>query len=100
MNLAKYIASPTDYEVCRVVEFLGHNEPIAKRNEFRRGRLPPFWNTQFSILNRALTYKTGSPDQSSHQFLAIMYGVYYDLPLDYAGLIFDEMVGACSNPFL
>jgi len=24
----------------------------------------------------------------------MMYGIYYDLPLDYAGLIFDEMVNA------
>ena len=51
-------------------------------------------NTLFSVLNRALTCKTGIPDQSSHQILAIMYGIYYDLRLDYAGLIFDEMVSA------
>ena len=64
------------------------------RTLFGKGRLPPLWNTLFSILNRALTCKTGSPDQSSHQILAIMYAIYYDLPLDYAGLIFDEMVNA------
>ena len=48
----------------------------------------------FSILNPALMCKTGSPDQWSHQILDIMYGIYYDLPLDYTGLIFDEMVNA------
>ena len=26
-----------------------------------------------------------------------MYGVYYDLPLDYAGLMFDEMVGVVKE---
>jgi len=87
----KYSTYPTDEEICRFVEFIGYNEPLVKRTDFKRVRLPPLWNTLFSILNRALTCQTGSPDQSSHQILAIMYGMYYDLPLDYVGLIFDEM---------
>ena len=88
LNLVKHSEDRTNDEICRFVEFLGYNEPLAKRTDFRRGRLPSLWNTLFSILNRALTYKTGSPDQSSHQILAIMYEMYYDLPLDYVALIF------------
>jgi hypothetical protein len=94
LNLLKYSESPSDSEICQFVNFLGYNQNLTNRTLFRKGRLPPLWNTLFSILNRALTCKTGSPDQSSHQILAIMYGIYYDLPLDYAGLIFDEMVSA------
>jgi hypothetical protein len=94
LNLLGYSENPTDEEICEFVNFLGYNQPLSSRTQFRRGRLPPLWNTLFSILNRALTCKTGSPDQSSHQILAIMYGIYYDLPLDYAGLIFEEMVNA------
>ena len=58
LNLVKYYKNPTDHEICIFVEFLGYNEPLAKTNEFMRGRQPPFWNTLFSILNRILTSKT------------------------------------------
>ena len=92
LNLIKYSENPSDSEICQFVNFLGYNQNLTNRTLFHRGRLPSLWNTLFYIINCALTCKTGSPDQSSHQILAIMYGIYYDFPLDYVGLVFDEMV--------
>ena len=67
LNLIKYSEGPTDDEICQFVNFLVYNQHFSNITLFRRGRLPPLWNTLFSILNRALTCKTGSPNQSSHQ---------------------------------
>ena len=80
LNLTKYSKNPSDSEICQFIKFLRYNQNLTNITVFRRGRLPPLWNTLFSILNRALTCKTGIPDQSSHQILAIMYGIYYICP--------------------
>ncbi|KAI3692473.1 hypothetical protein L6452_32289 [Arctium lappa] len=94
LNLTRYSDEPSDDEILEFLQFIGYAAPISKRTDFRRQNLPPLWNVLFSILNRCLTCKVGSPDQSSHTILAIMYGVYYDLPLDYATLIFKEIRNA------
>ncbi|KAI3702114.1 hypothetical protein L6452_27814 [Arctium lappa] len=91
LNLRKFSEEPTEEEILEFLRFIGYAVPISKRTNFRRQNLPPLWNVLFSILNRCLTSKVGSPDQSSHTILAIMYGIYYDLPLDYAGLIVREI---------
>ncbi|KAI3718541.1 hypothetical protein L6452_19418 [Arctium lappa] len=94
LNLQKFSEEPTEEEILEFLRFIGYAVPITKRTNFRRQNLPPLWNVLFSILNRCLTSKVESPDQSSHTILAIMYGIYYDLPLDYAGLIFREIQNA------
>ncbi|KAI3669369.1 hypothetical protein L6452_40603 [Arctium lappa] len=94
LNLRKFSEEPTEEEILEFLRFIGYAVPITKRTNFRRQNLPPLWNVLFSILNRCLTSKVGSPDQSSHTILAIMYGIYYDLPLDYARLIFREIQNA------
>ncbi|KAI3681416.1 hypothetical protein L6452_36211 [Arctium lappa] len=94
LNLRKFSEEPTEEEILEFLRFIGYAVPITKRTNFRRQNLPPLWNVLFSILNRCLTSKVGSPDQSSHTILAIMYGIYYDLPLDYDGLIFREIQNA------
>ncbi|KAI3718366.1 hypothetical protein L6452_19233 [Arctium lappa] len=94
LNLLKYSDEPSDDEIVEFLRFIGYAAPISKRTDFRRQNLPSLWNILFSILNRFLTCKVGSPDQSSHTILAVMYGMYYDLPLDYATLIFREIRNA------
>ncbi|KAI3715210.1 hypothetical protein L6452_22182 [Arctium lappa] len=94
LNLRKFSKEPTKEEILEFLMFIGYAVPITKRTNIRRQNLPPLWNVLFSIMNRCLTSKVGSPDQSIHTILAIMYGIYYDLPLDYVGLIFREIQNA------
>jgi len=54
LNLIKYSERPTDDEICQFFNFLGYNQHLTNKTLFKRGRLPPLWNTLFSILNRAL----------------------------------------------
>ncbi|KAJ9552973.1 hypothetical protein OSB04_017018 [Centaurea solstitialis] len=63
LNLEKYSPSPTDAELMEFLEFM--------------------------IINFYLTGKVGSHDQSAQAMLSIMYGIYFDLPLDFAQLIFE-----------
>ena len=95
LNLDDFAQSPTDSELMEFLAFHSYAsiKPITKRTEFKRKGLPPLWNTLFSIVNCCLTGKVGSHDQTSHSMLSIMYGIYFNLALDYAQLIFEDMVG-------
>ena len=93
LNVIRYSYEP-NAEIYQFLRFIGYAEDIEMRTLFRRHRLPPMWNTLFSILNKALTCKVGSPHQSSHAILEIMYRIYSDLPLDYVGLIYGERTSA------
>ncbi|KAJ9539240.1 hypothetical protein OSB04_031973 [Centaurea solstitialis] len=48
---------------------------------------------QISILNCCLTGKVGGHDKSSSSILPIMYGIFFNLHLDFVDLIFEDMVG-------
>ena len=95
LNLDAFAPTPTDDELIQFLEFHSYaaQTKIVKRTQFKRKGLPPIWNTLFSIVNCCLTGKVGSHDQTSHAMLSIMYGIYFNLPLDYAQHIFEDMVG-------
>ncbi|KAJ9544411.1 hypothetical protein OSB04_024118 [Centaurea solstitialis] len=92
----EYDASPSDEELIEFLKFLSYtpddDKPLIKRRGKRKG-LPPLWNTLFSIINTYLNSKVGSPDQTSQAMLSIMYRIYFNLKLDLAALIYDDMVG-------
>ncbi|KAI3669355.1 hypothetical protein L6452_40588 [Arctium lappa] len=87
LKLIKFLNEPTDEDTVEFLKFIGYGKPISKRTDFRRQFLPPPWNVLFSILNRTLTGNVGSPDQSRHNILEIMYGVYFDLLLAMPNLL-------------
>jgi len=95
-ELSEYDDSPTDDELIEFLKWLSYTadegKPLRKRGDFRRKGLPPLWNTLFSIINSCLNGKVGSPDQTSQAMLSIMYGIYFNLKLDFAGFIFEDMV--------
>ncbi|KAJ9547376.1 hypothetical protein OSB04_019919 [Centaurea solstitialis] len=94
-ELETYDDTPTDEELIEFLKFLSYTpdatKPLIKRGDFRRKGLPLMWNMLFSIINSCLNGKVGSPDQSSHAMLSILYGIFFGLNLDFAGLIFDDM---------
>ena len=52
LNLLKYSESPSDSEICQFVNFSGYNQNLTNRTLFRKGRLPPLWNTVTPGKNR------------------------------------------------
>ncbi|KAJ9566359.1 LOW QUALITY PROTEIN: hypothetical protein OSB04_002325 [Centaurea solstitialis] len=96
-ELEKFDNTPTNEELIEFLKFFSYtpddDKPLIKRGDFRRKGLHPMWNMLFSIINCCLNGKVGSPDQSSHAMLSIMYGIFFGLNLDFVGLIFEDMVG-------
>ena len=41
MNIIRYSDKPSNAEICRLLEFISYNEPLDKKTEFRRYKLPP-----------------------------------------------------------
>ncbi|KAI3681392.1 hypothetical protein L6452_36186 [Arctium lappa] len=72
LNMRKFSEDHTEEEILEFMKFIGYAVPITKRTNFRKQNLPPLWNVFFSILNRCLTSKVGSPDQSNYTILAII----------------------------
>ncbi|KAJ9552678.1 hypothetical protein OSB04_016723 [Centaurea solstitialis] len=73
------------------VEFVGHLEAINAPSQFNKSKLPPTYNTLFTILSRCLTGKRTDQDTATQSFLVLFYGVLFNKHYDYASLIFYDL---------
>ena len=94
LGIAQYDKPPSSDDILRFVNMLGYNRELRNVSDFKRQFLPPIWNLFFSILNRSLTCKLGSLDQGNINIMTIMYGLFFNLNLDYAFHIYNEIHAA------
>ncbi|KAJ9552532.1 hypothetical protein OSB04_016577 [Centaurea solstitialis] len=73
------------------VESVGHLEKINAPSQFNKSKLPPTYNTLFTILSRCLTGKRTAQDTATQSFLVLFYGVLFNKHYDYASLIFYDL---------
>ncbi|KAJ9547540.1 hypothetical protein OSB04_020083 [Centaurea solstitialis] len=73
------------------VESVGHLEAINAPSQFNKSKLPPTYNTLFTILSRCLTGKRTAQDTATQSFLILFYGVLFNKHYDYASLIFYDL---------
>ncbi|KAJ9566625.1 hypothetical protein OSB04_002591 [Centaurea solstitialis] len=73
------------------VESVGHLEAINAPSQFNKSKLPPTYNTLFTILSRCLTGKRTAQDTATQSFLVLFYGVLFNKHYDYASLIFYDL---------
>ncbi|KAJ9561693.1 hypothetical protein OSB04_006853 [Centaurea solstitialis] len=73
------------------VEFVGHLEKINAPSQFNKSKLPPTYNTLFTILSRYLTGKRTAQDTATQSFLVLFYGVLFNKHYYYASLIFHDL---------
>ncbi|KAJ9553320.1 hypothetical protein OSB04_017365 [Centaurea solstitialis] len=73
------------------VESVGHLDAINAPSQFNKSKLPPTYNTLFTILSRCLTGKRTAQDTAPQSFLVLFYGVLFNKHYDYASLIFHDL---------
>ena len=66
-------------------------------SEFKKSSLPCIWNFLFGIYIRCLTGRTMELDKAQLEVYAMVAGIYYELPVDYATQLWDEFVKSNGN---
>ncbi|KAI3700455.1 hypothetical protein L2E82_45085 [Cichorium intybus] len=70
-------------------------EPLLERiSTFKKNQLPDLWRYFFSIFLRCLSGRTSSLDSASVTFQGLLYGIYYDVKVDFATILWTEF---CSH---
>ncbi|KAJ0490508.1 hypothetical protein HanHA300_Chr12g0456261 [Helianthus annuus] len=68
---------------------MGYKTKISKINEFKRNKLPAFWQVLMEILNKCLSSKIGGTDQINMSVLTIMFSLINGLNIDFGTEIFN-----------
>ncbi|KAI3715137.1 hypothetical protein L6452_22106 [Arctium lappa] len=97
IDLETFEKPPTQEVLLQFLQHLGYNKEITRLIQFRRQYLPPKWNFMFSDLNRTITCKIGSQDQTHPAIIAIMYALFFNKSINMAHILFCEMLTAADK---
>ncbi|KAI3770608.1 hypothetical protein L6452_01748 [Arctium lappa] len=97
LQIETFEKPPTQEVLLQFLQHLGYNKEITRLSQFRRQYLPPKWNFMFSVLNRTITCKIGSQDQTHPAIIAIMYALFFNRSINMAHILFCEMLTAVDK---
>ena len=89
---ADFDENPGVDAVLDLIRGLGYQGELNQINQFRRTNLAPLWQTLATIISRTLTGIHRGTDGGSYYSLLLLAGVAYHRHLDYATIIFEEIV--------
>ncbi|KAI3708821.1 hypothetical protein L2E82_38300 [Cichorium intybus] len=73
---------------------MGYDPPLEKISLFKKNQLPDLWRYFFSIFLRCLSGRTSGLDSASVAFQSLLYGIFYDVKVDYASILWTDF---CSH---
>ncbi|CAH1433804.1 unnamed protein product [Lactuca virosa] len=76
---------------------MGYQPTLTKISEFKKSSLPSLWNFLFGIYLRCLTGRSVGLDKAHMEVYAMVAGIYYDLPVDYATHMWKEFLKSIEN---
>ncbi|KAI3780665.1 hypothetical protein L2E82_10651 [Cichorium intybus] len=74
-------------EILNMLNEMGHTPITRIMSSFKNNKLPSVWGYFFSIILRSLSGRTSGLDSTSYTFLQLHYGIYYNVPVDYASTL-------------
>lgn len=84
--------TPTTDQILEMFNEMGYQTPITLVNSFKKENLPSIWNFFFRIKLQCLTGQSTSMDKSKLQFYSVVAGLYYNMQVDYALLLWVEFL--------
>ncbi|KAI3680400.1 hypothetical protein L2E82_50387 [Cichorium intybus] len=70
-------------------------EPLLERiSTFKKNQLPDLWRYFFTIFLRCLSVRTSGLDSASVTFQGLLYGIYYDVKVDFTSILWTDF---CSH---
>ncbi|KAI3779340.1 hypothetical protein L2E82_09040 [Cichorium intybus] len=91
---SKEMVVPSAEQLVEMFNEMGYSPPLERISTFKKNQLPDLWRYFFSIFLRCLSGRTSGLDSASVSFQSILYGIYYDVKVDYATILWNDF---CSH---
>ncbi|KAI3494522.1 hypothetical protein L1887_40729 [Cichorium endivia] len=91
---SKEMVVPSAEQLVEMFNEMGYSPPLEKISTFKKNQLPDLWRYYFSIFLRCLSGRTSGLDSASVSFQTMLYGIYYDVKVDYATILWTDF---CSH---
>ncbi|KAI3708790.1 hypothetical protein L2E82_38243 [Cichorium intybus] len=90
----KEIVTPSAEQLVDMFNEMGYFPLLEKISLFKKNQLPDLWRYFFSIFLRCLSGRTSGLDSASVAFQSLLFGIYYDVKVDYASILWADF---CSH---
>ncbi|KAI3680362.1 hypothetical protein L2E82_50347 [Cichorium intybus] len=90
----KEIVTPSAEQLVDMFNEMGYFPQLEKISLFKKNQLPDLWRYFFSIFLRCLSGRTSGLDSASVAFQSLLFGIYYDVKVDYASILWADF---CSH---
>ncbi|KAI3790821.1 hypothetical protein L2E82_04167 [Cichorium intybus] len=91
---SKEMVVPSVDQLVGMFNEMGYDPPLEKIRLFKKNQLPDLWRYFFSIFLRCLSGRTSGLDSVSVAFQSLMYGIFYDVKVDYVSILQSDF---CSH---
>ncbi|KAI3790945.1 hypothetical protein L2E82_04400 [Cichorium intybus] len=91
---SKEMVVPSADQLVSMFNEMGYEPPLERISTFKKNQLPDLWRYFFSIFLRCLSGRTSCLDSASVTFQGLLYGIYYDVKVDFATILWTDF---CSH---
>lgn len=71
---------------------MGYMGNLTILSKFKKPNLPPMWNGLFTLIFKSFSDRIIGSDSESKLFYNILYGLYYEINLDYGSILWAQLV--------
>ncbi|KAI3708561.1 hypothetical protein L2E82_37806 [Cichorium intybus] len=91
---SKEMVVPFAEQLVDMFNEMGYEPQLEKISTFKKNQLPDLWRYFFSIFLRCLSGRTSGLDSASVAFQSLLYGIYYDVKVDFTSILWADF---CSH---
>ncbi|KAI3503742.1 hypothetical protein L1887_32191 [Cichorium endivia] len=91
---SKEMMVPSADQLVTMFNEMGYEPLLEKISMFKKNQLPDLWRYFFSIFLRCLSGRTSGLDSASVAFQGLLYGIYYDVKVDFVSILWIDF---CSH---
>ncbi|KAI3505775.1 hypothetical protein L1887_28011 [Cichorium endivia] len=91
---SKEMVVPSADQLVTMFNEMGYEPLLESISTFKKNQLPDLWGYFFSIFLRCLSGRTSGVDSASVAFQGLLFGIYYDVKVDFASIMWADF---CSH---
>lgn len=77
----------TNSKILEIFYQMGYKETLTTVSKYTKPNLPPQWNKLFTLLFKAFSERVTGSNCASKLFMAIIYGIYIGLDIDFGAIL-------------
>ncbi|KAI3496692.1 hypothetical protein L1887_39063 [Cichorium endivia] len=90
VHSSKEMVVPSADQLVAMFKEMGYEPLLEKISTFKKNQLPDLWRYFFSIFLTCLSGRTSGLDSASVAFQGLLYGIYYDVKVDFASILWAD----------